>query len=159
MAEIRREENFSTSGLSTAALAHADEPAQQEEYTDERSAQRADTRTDTFDRSDATTARANTSSNQTTETDERTALFSPDETNSLRGQWDAIQVGFVDEPRQAVEKADALVAGAMKRLAEVFAAERERLEKQWDRGDSVSTEELRLALRRYRAFFGRLLSV
>ena len=68
-------------------------------------------------------------------------------------------MGFVDEPRQAVEKADALVAGVMKRLAEVFAAERERLEKQWDRGDSVSTEELRLALRRYRAFFGRLLSV
>ena len=75
------------------------------------------------------------------------------------GQWDSIQVGFVDEPRQAVEKADALVAGAMKRLAEGFAAERERLEKQWDRGDSVSTEELRVALRRYRAFFGRLLSV
>ncbi len=163
MAEIRREENFSTSGLSTAALAHADEPAQQEEYTDERSAQRVDGRTDSrtenFDRTDASTARANTSSTQTTESDERTALFSPDETGSLRSQWDAIQVGFVDEPRQAVEKADALVAGAMKRLAEVFAAERERLEKQWDRGDSVSTEELRLALRRYRAFFGRLLSV
>lgn len=159
MAEIRREENFSTSGLSTAALAHADEPAQQENYTDERSAPRADSRTDNFDRSETTATRANTSSTQSTETDERTALFSPDETNSLRGQWDAIQVGFVDEPRQAVEKADALVAGAMKRLAEVFAAERERLEKQWDRGDSVSTEELRLALRRYRAFFGRLLSV
>ena len=159
MAEIRRDENFSTSGLSTAALAHADEPAQQEEYTDERAAQRAEGRTEAYDRTDATTTRANTSSTQATETDERTALFSPDETNSLRGQWDAIQVGFVDEPRQAVEKADALVAGAMKRLAEVFAAERERLEKQWDRGDSVSTEELRLALRRYRAFFGRLLSV
>jgi len=157
MAEIRREENFSSSGLSTAALAHADEPAQQEEYTDERSAQRVDGRTDTFDRSDATATRTNTA--QAAETDERTALFSPDETDSLRGQWDSIQVGFVDEPRQAVEKADALVAGAMKRLAEVFAAERERLEKQWDRGDSVSTEELRLALRRYRAFFGRLLSV
>jgi len=156
MAEIRREENFSSSGLSTAALAHADEPLQQEEYTDERSAQRVDG----FDRGDASTSvRANNSSAQTAETDERTALFSPDETNSLRGQWDSIQVGFVDEPRQAVEKADALVAGAMKRLAEVFAAERERLEKQWDRGDSVSTEELRLALRRYRAFFGRLLSV
>ena len=159
MAEIRREENFSTSGLSTAALAHADEPAQQEEYSDERSAQRADNRADNFDRGDATTARSNTSSTQSAETDERTALFSPDETGTLRSQWDAIQVGFVDEPRQAVEKADALVAGAMKRLAEVFAAERERLEKQWDRGDSVSTEELRLALRRYRAFFGRLLSV
>jgi len=156
MAEIRREENFSSSGLSTAALAHADEPLQQEEYTDERSAQRVDG----FDRGDASTGvRANNSSAQTAETDERTALFSPDETNSLRGQWDSVQVGFVDEPRQAVEKADALVAGAMKRLAEVFAAERERLEKQWDRGDSVSTEELRLALRRYRAFFGRLLSV
>lgn len=159
MAEIRREENFSTSGLSTAALAHADEPAQQEEYTDERSAQRVDTPGDTYDRTDTTATRASTASATASQTDERTALFSPDETNSLRGQWDSIQVGFVDEPRQAVEKADALVAGAMKRLAEVFAAERERLEKQWDRGDSVSTEELRLALRRYRAFFGRLLSV
>jgi hypothetical protein len=86
-------------------------------------------------------------------------LFSSDEANSLRGKWDSVQVGFVDEPRQAVERADELVAGAMKRLAEMFAAERERLEKQWDRGDSVSTEELRVALRRYRAFFGRLLSV
>ena len=167
MAEIRREENFS-SGLSTAALAHADEPAQQETYTDERSEQRFDNQLDRHDlnrdldrndRSDATATRANAASGQPGETDERIALFSPDETSALRGQWDSIQVGFVDEPRQAVEKADALVAGAMKRLAEGFAAERERLEKQWDRGDSVSTEELRLALRRYRAFFGRLLSV
>ena len=159
MAEIRREENFSTSGLSTAALAHADEPVQQvqqDDYIDERSAQSVDS----YDRSEATATRSNAVPAQTTTSrDERTALFSPDETNSLRGQWDSIQVGFVDEPRQAVEKADALVAGAMKRLAEGFAAERERLEKQWDRGDSVSTEELRLALQRYRAFFGRLLSV
>jgi hypothetical protein len=154
MAEIRREETFSSSGLSTAALAHADEPVQQEN-ADERS----DQRVDGYDRSETTTTRTNANSGQAAETDERTALFSPDETSTLRGQWDSIQVGFVDEPRQAVEKADALVAGAMKRLAEVFAAERERLEKQWDRGDSVSTEELRLALRRYRAFFGRLLSV
>jgi hypothetical protein len=155
MAEIRREENFSTSGLSTAALAHADEPAQQEDYADERSGQRVDG----YDRSEGSTTRTNSNSAQGAQTDERTALFSPDETSSLRSQWDSVQVGFVDEPRQAVEKADALVAGAMKRLAEVFAAERERLEKQWDRGDSVSTEELRLALQRYRAFFGRLLSV
>ena len=155
MAEIRREETFSSSGLSTAALAHADEPVQQEINADERS----DHRVDGYDRSETTTTRTNANSGQAAETDERTALFSPDETSTLRGQWDSIQVGFVDEPRQAVEKADALVAGAMKRLAEVFAAERERLEKQWDRGDSVSTEELRLALRRYRAFFGRLLSV
>ncbi len=96
---------------------------------------------------------------QPSETDGQAALFSQDESKELYAKWDAIQVGFVDEPRQAVERADSLVAGAMKRLAEMFAEERARLEGQWDRGDSVSTEELRLALRRYRAFFGRLLSV
>ena len=86
-------------------------------------------------------------------------LFSGNEANELRARWDAIQVGFVDEPRAAVEQADALVAGTMKRLAEVFAAERSKLEGQWDQGENVSTEDLRLALRRYRSFFGRLLSV
>jgi hypothetical protein len=68
-------------------------------------------------------------------------------------------VGFVDEPQRAVEQEDTLVAAAMKRLAEMLAAERAKLEGQWDRGDNVSTENLRLALRRYRSFFGRLLSV
>jgi len=86
-------------------------------------------------------------------------LFPGGEATELRSRWDAIQVGFVDEPRHAVEQADALVAGAMKRMAEIFAEERARLEGQWDRGDSVSTEDLRLALRRYRSFFGRVLSV
>jgi hypothetical protein len=86
-------------------------------------------------------------------------LFSPEEAKDCRARWDAIQVGFVDEPRQAVQQADSLVAGAMKRLAEMFAAERAKLEGQWERGDDVSTEDLRLALRRYRSFFGRLLSV
>ena len=86
-------------------------------------------------------------------------LFSPDEAKDFRARWDAIQVNFVDEPRQVVEQADSLVAVTMKRLAEMFAAERTRLEGQWDRGDNVSTEDLRLALRRYRSFFGRLLSV
>jgi hypothetical protein len=65
----------------------------------------------------------------------------------------------VDEPRRAVEQADNLVAGTMKRLAEVFAEERGKLEGQWDKGENVSTEDLRLALRRYRSFFSRLLSV
>jgi hypothetical protein len=91
--------------------------------------------------------------------EQATPLFSPEEAKDLRARWDAIQVGFVDEPRQAVQQADSLVAGAMKRLAEMFAAERAKLEGQWDRGDDVSTEDLRLALRRYRSFFGRLLSV
>lgn len=92
--------------------------------------------------------------------DEKTApLFSDDEAGKLKSRWDHIQVGFVDEPRKAVENADALVASTMQRLAEMFADERSRLEGQWDRGDDVSTEDLRVALRRYRAFFGRLLQV
>jgi hypothetical protein len=90
---------------------------------------------------------------------ERGPLFSGSEANDLRGKWDAIQVGFVDEPRRAVEQADSLVAGTMKRLAEIFAEERNKLENQWDKGENVSTEDLRLALRRYRSFFSRLLSV
>ena len=89
----------------------------------------------------------------------QTALFPAGEAGDLRGRWDAIQAGFVDEPRRAVEQADGLVAGAMKRLAEIFAAERATLEGQWDRGDDVTTEDLRVALQRYRSFFGRLLSM
>ncbi|MBP1610196.1 MAG: hypothetical protein H6Q04_2431 [Acidobacteria bacterium] len=93
-------------------------------------------------------------------TDEQAApLLLPNEVTDFRARWDAIQVGFVDEPRRAVEQADSLVAGAIKRLAGMFANERAKLEGQWDRGDNVSTEDLRLALRRYRSFFGRLLSV
>lgn len=87
------------------------------------------------------------------------SLFSQEEAGNLRTKWDAIQVGFVDEPRRAVEDADSIVAMAMKRLAEQFAEERSRLEGQWDRGGDVSTEDLRIALRRYRSFFGRILSV
>jgi hypothetical protein len=92
-------------------------------------------------------------------TDAPGPLLSSDESKSFRARWDAVQVGFVDEPRQAVEQADALVAAALKRLAEIFAEERARLGGLWGRGDNVSTEELRLALKRYRSFFGRLLSV
>lgn len=86
-------------------------------------------------------------------------LFPGNELEGLRKQWKEIQIAFVDEPRKAVQQADSLVASAMKRLAEVFADERSKLEQQWDRGDSVSTEDLRLALQRYRTFFERLLSV
>ncbi len=84
-------------------------------------------------------------------------LFAPEESQGYRTRWDGIQTGFVDEPRRAVEEADALVAQIMKQLAEVFARERSELERQWDKGDRVSTEDLRVALRRYRSFFERLL--
>jgi hypothetical protein len=97
------------------------------------------------------------SSNDTHE--ESTPLFPTNELGELRERWNGVQAAFVDEPRKAVEQADGLVASAMKRLAEVFAEERARLEKQWDRGDDVSTEDLRIALQRYRSFFQRLLSI
>lgn len=87
------------------------------------------------------------------------SLFNPDEASNLRRRWDEIQVGFVDEPRRCVEAADNLVASTMKRMAEMFAEERSKLESQWDKGDNVSTEDLRVALRRYRSFFNRLLSM
>ena len=87
------------------------------------------------------------------------SLFPDNEIAELRNRWNGVQTAFVDEPRRAVEEADGLVAAAMKRLAEVFADERSNLEKQWDRGDNVSTEDLRIALQRYRAFFHRLLSI
>jgi hypothetical protein len=76
----------------------------------------------------------------------------------FQSRWEEIQVRFVDEPRGAVEDADALVATVMQRLAESFAQERERLESQWGRGEDISTEDLRVALQRYRSFFQRLLS-
>jgi hypothetical protein len=89
----------------------------------------------------------------------RASMFEAHEAQRLRSRWTEIQGDFVDDPRRAVKEADALVADAMKRLAEVFANQRGELEQQWDRGDNVTTEDLRLALRRYRAFFDRLLSV
>ena len=89
--------------------------------------------------------------------DDTPSLLSRDDNGEFQRRWETIQTGFVDEPRQTVEQADELVAHVMKRLAEGFATERERLEGQWGRGEDVSTEDLRIALQRYRAFFQRLL--
>jgi hypothetical protein len=86
-------------------------------------------------------------------------LFSESEMGEFRSQWIKIQTCFVDEPRGTVKDADKLVAAVMQRLAEGFANERSGLEKQWDRGDNVSTEDLRVALQRYRSFFDRLLKL
>ncbi len=86
-------------------------------------------------------------------------LFPAGVAQDLQTQWEHVQADFVDDPRSAVKRADELVALAMKRLAETFAKERSGLEQAWDRGNDVSTEDLRLALQRYRSFFQRLLSV
>lgn len=93
------------------------------------------------------------------EDEEVSALFADDARDELWKRWDETQAGFVDEPRRAVQDADSLVAETMQQLANTFARERSDLEQQWGRGDNVSTEDLRIAFRRYRSFFKRLLSV
>jgi hypothetical protein len=93
--------------------------------------------------------------------DDETAspLFAEDTSAALWRRWDGIQAAFVDEPRSAVEQADSLVAETMEDLAQSFARARTGLEEQWARGGDVSTEDLRVALRRYRSFFKRLLAM
>jgi hypothetical protein len=91
--------------------------------------------------------------------EELSPLMSSQEMSEFRSRWSAIQTAFVDEPRKTVEQADELVAEIMQRLAQSFSDQRSNLERQWERSDQVSTEDLRLALRRYRSFFDRLLSI
>ncbi len=96
---------------------------------------------------------------ETTQTDaEREPLFESGDRDRFGESWTSIQAAFVDDPRDAVKEADTLVAELMQRLAETFSAERSRLESQWDNDEDVSTEDLRIALQRYRSFFDRLLS-
>ena len=90
---------------------------------------------------------------------EAAPLFLTGDAEGFRSRWSEIQTGFVDDPRHAVEQGDGLVAEVMTRLAETFAEQRTALERQWDRGDNVDTENLRVALRSYRSFFDRLLSM
>jgi len=86
------------------------------------------------------------------------SLLEDGELQSITTRWKDIQAEFVDEPEQAVQQADALVAELMQRLAAMFATERTELEKRWAGGHQVSTEDLRQGLRRYRSFFERLLA-
>lgn len=85
-------------------------------------------------------------------------LFNPNTAQEFRSRWSSIQTGFVDDPRKSVSQADELVAEVMKNLAETFSGERSKLETQINKSEKMSTEELRIALRRYRSFFERLLS-
>lgn len=85
-------------------------------------------------------------------------LFGSQEAAELRARWEKIQIEFVDEPRKSVEQADQLVASVTERLAKMFEEQKDRLEREWGKGEA-STEELRAAFRRYRTLFDRLLSI
>lgn len=84
-------------------------------------------------------------------------LFAEDVATEFRSRWDVVQRGFVDDPRQSVRAGDELVAQVIKSLVETFSGQRASVE--GERADQASTENLRLALRRYRSFFERLLSI
>jgi len=85
------------------------------------------------------------------------ALLADNDAREFERRWQDVQVGFVDEPQRCVQEADGLVAEVMQRLADGFARERKDLEAQWASGGEASTEDLRVALQRYRSFFNRLL--
>ena len=87
------------------------------------------------------------------------SLFADADVTDYRTRWSNIQTAFIDEPRKAVEDADSLVKSVLNKLSESFTQERQTLANQWERGDNVSTEDLRITLRRYRSFFDRLLNV
>jgi len=86
-------------------------------------------------------------------------LFGDNELSDFHSRWTQVQAAFVDDPRDCVQKADSLVSDVVDRLTAGFAQARSGLEEQWSRGEQVSTEDLRLALQRYRDFFERLLAV
>jgi hypothetical protein len=86
-------------------------------------------------------------------------LFADSELTDMRSRWVEVQSAFVDDPRDCVQKADGLVADVVDKLTRSFAGARAHLEEQWSRGEEVSTEDLRIALKRYREFFERLLAV
>jgi hypothetical protein len=87
------------------------------------------------------------------------ALFADHDLSDLRSRWNEVQATFVDDPRDCVQKADGLVSDTVEQLTSSFSHARSRLEEQWSRGEEASTEDLRLALKRYRDFFDRLLAV
>jgi hypothetical protein len=146
--------------LTTADLAAAQKPSDRE--PDRASRESAEDR-GKADRGDAALDAGvgeRKASGATREDEQLAALFPADIAGDFRSRWDAVQIGFVDDPRRAVQQADELVAQVMKNLAESFAAERSRFEQQMNAADGgASTENLRVALRRYRSFFERLLTL
>lgn len=93
------------------------------------------------------------------ETDGDTSLLADEERRRLRARWNEVQAAFVDEPKRSVAEADELVRDATEALHDLFERDRKQLEGVWDRGDEVSTEDLRVTLQRYRSFFERLLTI
>jgi hypothetical protein len=102
---------------------------------------------------------ARTTTSASEQTENYAPLFEDKRAEEFRNQWLEIQSRFVDDPSVAVKEADELVSQIIQNVTRMFANERTSLENQWNSGDKISTEELRVALRRYRSFFNRLLTL
>ena len=100
----------------------------------------------------------NSSATELAEAEAAMPLLPAEQTTQFERDWQQIQTSFVDQPQKAVEQADTLVAELMRQLANSFTDTRSQLEDQWSGGGEASTEDLRIALTRYRSFFQRLLS-
>ncbi len=152
---MEREERTSTADIASRGEI---ESREDESVLDDETEGPAEEKGEQVDQDDAQAPAADADQRDDTEDEERGPLLGDETTSDVRSRWTQIQGSFVDEPRRAVEEADSLVAELMQKLADSFSQERQRLEGQWDRGDEVSTEDLRIALQRYRSFFDRLLS-
>jgi len=101
-------------------------------------------------------ARLQGDQHQSRDQDRSDGLIQDQRWQYFAGRWDSIQSGFVDDPRRTVEQADRLVAEVIDHLSKMFTAERAKLEAQWSRGGKADTEDLRIAMQRYRDFFRTL---
>ena len=91
--------------------------------------------------------------------EELAPLFEADEAKKFRSRWLVIQSKFVDDPSAAVKQADDLVTDVIKSVTMNFSNRRIALEQQWNAQENASTEDLRMAIKRYRSFFDRLLTL
>ncbi|WP_051832992.1 hypothetical protein [Streptomyces katrae] len=153
------EERLGGSGLSTEDLADPGRTQGTAVYPGEATAEQEEDRDEergAGDDAGALTAERSASGVDEGE-DENEPLLDTKEAEEYRTTWREIQGRFVDDPQDAVRSADTLVAEVMQTLARSFADHKQALVDQWGRGEDVATEELRLALQRYRSFFNRLL--
>ena len=157
-----------TRGLSTADLASTAQGSGTRDVADERQESTMDTESpvdtpvraegslDTVDTEEPGTRSGAHTADQHAASEDAPPLFDADAVTSFRGRWQEVQTGFVDDPRRAVRDADELVAAVISALASSFAEHKGDLEAQWREGEPA-TEELRVALRRYRSFFDQLI--
>jgi hypothetical protein len=161
-ADSTRDRELTTEQIASAGTTSAQPdvpaPTDHQDYPDD--GYRDDGYRDDSDRddSDRDDTAASPAADHAADPGRRARLLDDGELQGITARWKDIQAEFVEEPKVAVQQADALVAELMQRLAAMFATERAGLENRWAGGNEVSTEDLRQGLRLYHSFFERLLA-